>query len=316
MKKCLNCNSIFEDDNLNYCANCGEKLMESYNEKYERKNVECPSCGLALSPRFKFCVRCGRNVITGKKAESEQEDTKSIEKNGIIERPKNIINSFILMIFTIAISILFTHLLNTIDVKNVGLNDSALGLSTINLFVNDTLTSNAFFNRFSANILKYLNYFLFGYAGLFFLIALIKSIKNSSTKKIDCSFYLLIIPSSLVILIYLCFEKNVLNLNLLLDTSKTLNDSFPSFNVVLSTVICGSLCAILERVHEKELFLKSKIIIKFVTFLTTILAFIIILLNVFSKAYWITDIIGGLLYGLAILSVYSFLLSFKTIVKK
>ena len=49
MKFCANCNKSFDDD-LNFCPECGEKLLS--------KDV-CPKCGAAISEDDKFCPSCG-----------------------------------------------------------------------------------------------------------------------------------------------------------------------------------------------------------------------------------------------------------------
>ena len=207
MKKCLNCDSIFEDDNLNFCSNCGGKLTYCFNEKNEKKDLKCSSCGCLLSPRFKYCIRCGRNVITGKKADSEEEysnkNFKEIERK---EKPKGIMNGFILMIFVIGIAVAFTYLLQTIDVKNVGVNDTSLGLSTINLFVNDALKNKEMFYKFS----KYLGFVPFGFVASFAIIGVVQLIKNKSLKKVDYGIIMLIVPYALMDLVYFYFEKTTL----------------------------------------------------------------------------------------------------------
>lgn len=49
MKFCANCNKSFDDD-LNFCPECGEKLLS--------KDV-CPKCGAAITEDDKFCPSCG-----------------------------------------------------------------------------------------------------------------------------------------------------------------------------------------------------------------------------------------------------------------
>lgn len=74
MKKCLKCNTTYED-NVNFCPNCGEKLVEV--------NV-CPKCGETVSIGDKFCKKCGAK-LTKDEVEEKPVEEKPVEKP--VEKP-------------------------------------------------------------------------------------------------------------------------------------------------------------------------------------------------------------------------------------
>lgn len=53
-KICVHCGKILNND-LNYCSECGEKIVEFQMEK----EFKCKKCGYKLSPTFNFCPKCG-----------------------------------------------------------------------------------------------------------------------------------------------------------------------------------------------------------------------------------------------------------------
>ena len=76
MKKCPNCNAVYNDDMLIKCINCGADLVNSYEQqpvfnnvppqnnqaKYNAYNARfkiCPCCGNHCDPRAVICVKCG-----------------------------------------------------------------------------------------------------------------------------------------------------------------------------------------------------------------------------------------------------------------
>ena len=52
MKKCLNCGTECQDEDL-FCPKCGAKLV---NEN------ACPKCGNPIDPKDAFCRHCGHKI--------------------------------------------------------------------------------------------------------------------------------------------------------------------------------------------------------------------------------------------------------------
>ena len=76
MKRCPNCSSVFEDNLMIKCTNCGSDLVEVQQEQPVQNNVPpqnnysnynaynsqfkiCPNCGNHCDPRAVICVKCG-----------------------------------------------------------------------------------------------------------------------------------------------------------------------------------------------------------------------------------------------------------------
>ena len=84
MKKCLACDSVFNDDNMSFCSNCGANLVDEvvaepvvepiteeaqqptpppqYNYNYNTNTPPCKycmHCGNPCDPKAAICVKCG-----------------------------------------------------------------------------------------------------------------------------------------------------------------------------------------------------------------------------------------------------------------
>lgn len=99
MKKCLKCGTTFADD-VNFCPNCGEKLVEV--------NV-CPKCGETVSIGDKFCKKCGAKLTKDEVVKTPVEE-KPVEKEVAVdsaekkEKTKRIMNVIVAAICLFAVA--------------------------------------------------------------------------------------------------------------------------------------------------------------------------------------------------------------------
>jgi undecaprenyl-diphosphatase len=135
--------------------------------------------------------------------------------------------------------------------------------------------------------------FMLGFA----LLGLIQLIKRKSIFKVDRSILILGGFYVAVAAAYVFFEKVVINYRPIL-ISGILEASYPSSTTML--VLCVMPTALLQlnkRIRNKALKLSTNIII-------TAFTVFMVIARLVSGVHWLTDIVGGCLYGLFILFWY------------
>ena len=201
--------------------------------------------------------------------------------------------SYALTIILLISFIAFTVVVKFVDVKEIGIDGTKIGLSTFNISVRDKTP----FNESWYNITKYLGYLWF-VVGLFFVGYIIYLfIKNKSLKKIDYKLYILFSILLLAIIFYVTFEFIKINYRpVLLNGKKEL--SYPSSHTFLSiSIFVPSALYIIDSKFSK--------IIKCITVpILLILSIIIVVGRFLSGVHWATDILGGIILGAFMISLY------------
>lgn len=209
-------------------------------------------------------------------------------------KKRNIIISIIL----IAIAIIFTILVKTFDVKNVGLNGTELGFSTINKNVFETIGENSI----CKTITDIIGYFSLALVGFYGLVGLYQLINRKSLFKVDKEIITLGGFYIIVLSLYVLFEKVIINYRPILEDGH-LAASFPSSHTLLAICVCISAIWV-----NKKLF-KSDMTKLFNGFLLC-LAVIATIGRLFSGVHWFTDIIGGIIISSALLMCFKTALMF------
>lgn len=208
---------------------------------------------------------------------------------------KNLLKYFV-AILLIALAIIYTVLVKTIDVKSA-LNGTTIGFSTINYFV---------FNKIGVHLVWYtitdwLGILPILLAFSYAVIGITEWIKRKRILKVDKEILVLGIFYMVVIFLYFFFEKAIINYRpILIDGF--LEASYPSSHTLITVCISVSSILISEKIFAKKL---AKIL--------DITCYIIIVITVvgrlISGVHWLTDIIGGLLIASALLSLFYAVLS-------
>ena len=193
----------------------------------------------------------------------------------------------------IILFVLWTVLIQIIDVKSIGVNDTDVGLATINsrfhslIGVNMTLYSITDW----AGLVPIFVCMLFGVTGLF------QAVKRKSLIKVDSDIIILGVYYVIVILCYLIFEMIPVNYRPILING-IMEASYPSSTTLLV------LCVMPTLVFQ----VKNRV--KNVTF-KTIICIITILFSVFmvtgrliSGVHWVTDIIGSVFLSAGLYNLY------------
>ena len=185
-------------------------------------------------------------------------------------------------------------LLRTVDVKAIGPNGSSVGFAALN---------GAFFKLTGRIDSLYKLSEIIGYlallsAAFFAFLGLLQLVKGKKLKAVDKDLYLLGGFYVVVLAVYLLFEKVVINYRPVLEDGQ-LAASFPSSHTMLAITFFGA-AALQFRNRLDDQKIRSAVVIgcQFFVLLT-------VLLRLFCGWHWLTDVIGGILIGTALLLVYS-----------
>ena len=201
---------------------------------------------------------------------------------------KRIINS---IAFTL-ISIGFTLLVKFVDVAAIGPQNSSVGFSHINGW---------FHNIFKGNMTIYKISELFGYVLLLLVviygcIGLCQLIKRKSLLKVDKEIIKLGVFYVLMLVVYVLFEKVEINFRPILIEG-TLEASYPSSHTILSLCVGLSSLIVSQKYFNKKY-------IKLINGITIGLMVVVLLTRIISGVHWISDIVGGIITSLTLLSYF------------
>lgn len=184
-------------------------------------------------------------------------------------------------------------LLRTVDVQAVGPEGSEVGLATLNMRVHEMLGEHALIY----DITEILGILALAVACGFALFGLWQCVKRKSLRSVDRDLFLLAGLYLFTLGVYVLFEIVVINHRPMLIDG-VLEASFPSSHTLL--VICILESAVLEwkkRISTKWLRIAAILASHTVAALTVIGRLV-------SGVHWLTDIIGSILLGGAMVAVF------------
>ena len=201
---------------------------------------------------------------------------------------KNIILSIIMTIIAIG----YTVLVKMVNVKAIGPNGSKVGLAKINGPVSKLIGSHMSIYK----ITEILGYVVILIVLVYGLIGLIQLIKRKSLKKVDREIYLLGILYVMMAVVYVAFEKFVINYRPILIDGE-LEASYPSSHTLLA------LCIGISSIIVSKNYLPDKYR-KLTNGITILLLLGVFVGRIVSGVHWITDIIGGVLISMTLLMYF------------
>lgn len=201
---------------------------------------------------------------------------------------KNVVISGIL----IAVAIIFTVLVMVVDVKPVGVNGTDIGFSTINSFIFESIGVHMFWYNIT-DILGYISIFsVFVYA----VIGFMQLIRRKSIAKVDKELIALGVYYAVVIVLYLFFEKFVINYRPTL-VDGVLEASYPSSHTLMTVCLCGGSILINKMLFRKK-------ITKYTNKILLVVGIATIIGRLISGVHWFTDILGGIFISSALLMTF------------
>ena len=202
--------------------------------------------------------------------------------------------NFLISTILIFLAVVFTIFVKVVDVKPIGVNESSIGVASVNQVVFKTIGVNMIWYH----ITDWLGLVPIFIAMVYAFIGFIQLIKRKNIFKVDKEIIILGLFYSVVIFLYVFFEKFIINYRPILMNG-FLEASYPSSHTLMTICLCGS-----SIIVNKKLFNNK------VTNIINVLLLIIILITVIGRllsgVHWFTDILGGIFISIALLmTLYS-----------
>lgn len=192
-------------------------------------------------------------------------------------------------------------LIKTVDVAKTGVGDTEIGLFHLNSAVKEFFGTNQAWYK----ITEITGILSIAAGGVFALLGMWQLIKRKSLLKVDREILTLGGLYVLTGVIYVFFEKVIINYRPIVEEGELAPEaSFPSSHTVLAVVVAGSVYMILPK------YVKKKTLLYFLKALCAALIVITVIGRLLSGVHWLTDILGGVILSVCLLSV------FEAIVKK
>lgn len=187
-----------------------------------------------------------------------------------------------------------TAAVKLIDVRPIGPQGSAVGFAGINGWVCDLCGYRAMWYEITDLLGKAALVVALGFAAL----GGVQLLKRRSLKKVDADLYLLALAYVAVGLAYVFFEICIVNYRpIILETE--LEASFPSSHTMMVLGIMGTAAVqFRRRIRSREL--RSAAVL-----LSKVMIVVMIAGRLLSGVHWFTDIVGGVLLGMAIVCAYA-----------
>ena len=198
-------------------------------------------------------------------------------------------------IFALAFIVLIV-LVSVWNVAPIGPENTQIGLSSLNSAVHNALgVSDTWYE-----ITEILGYLAIAVAGAFAVLGIEQAIKRKSIFKVDKKLIALAGLYCLTVFAYVAFEMVVINYRpVIMAGDAHVEASFPSSHTMLSCVIMGSAFVMLnDYVKNRGLRLTLQYGALFVAAIVTVG-------RLLSGVHWLTDIIGGVLISLALVTLFS-----------
>ena len=187
-----------------------------------------------------------------------------------------------------------TALLLNYDLGAVGPENSVVGFSTVNKFIFDKLGQNDFWYKLT----ELMGYLAIAVALGFAAYTAIELFRQKSIKKLDVDLSVLIIFYIIVALVYLVFEKALINYRPILVDGK-LEASYPSSHTLLTVfIMVTTIVQLLNRLRNRA--------VKAVSIAVAVaIAVMVPVGRLLSGVHWFTDVLGGVFLGLALSLCYA-----------
>ncbi len=214
---------------------------------------------------------------------------------------KKIRTKYILAVFFLILFAALTYGLQNVDVQTYAATDSPIGFASVNIGVHEYLDSVLSQYRgedgLFYKITKLLGYIAIATAPCFALLALSEMIRKGGLRGVDGDLWALLGHYVLLAACYVAFEKYIVNYRPIL-VDGALEASYPSSHTMLTVAMFGAaMVQMKKRIRIRPL----RAVVRFVFGLAIAAMAVGRLL---SGVHWLTDIIGALLIGFALVSLY------------
>ena len=201
---------------------------------------------------------------------------------------------------TAALALLFIVLIvviKTVDVAAIGPDGTSVGLSSLN----GTVASALGFSQTWYTISKLLGLVAFAVVAAFAVLGCWQLIQGKSLRAVDRKLLVLAGLYVVTAILYVLFDKVAISYRPVIAPGDTATEpSFPSTHTLLAIVVFGSALLLVPDYLKKRLLLAARIAL-WALLLGTVVG------RLLSGVHWLTDIIGGILLGMLLLSAFKLL---------
>ena len=198
-------------------------------------------------------------------------------------------------IFALAFIVLIV-LVSVWNVAPIGPEGTEIGLSSINKATHDALGVSEIWY----DVTEIFGYVAIATVAVFGLIGVYQIIKRKSIFKVDKKLIALVGLYCLMALAYVLFEIVAVNYRpIIMPGDLHVEASFPSSHTMLVCVIMGSAFVILKD------YVKNNALRIALQYVSLAIAALTVAGRLLSGVHWLTDIIGGFLISLALVTLYS-----------
>ena len=202
--------------------------------------------------------------------------------------------------------VIWTMLIQIIDVQPIGVNGTNIGFSTLNMWFNSIICV----NMTLYTITDWLGLVPIFICMILGLVGLIQLIKRKNLLKVDFDIIILGVYYVIVILCYLIFEMYPINYRPILING-FMEASYPSSTTLLVLSVMPTL------VFQCNQRVKNITLKRFITIFTVAFSVFMVVGRLISGVHWLTDIIGscllcaGLFYTYKGIVLWNLMKSFK-----
>lgn len=198
------------------------------------------------------------------------------------------------------LTVILIALVRLVDVAPIGADGTSIGLSHLNQFVFDLFGVNMLWYNITdwLGVAAVLTGFVFAVTGLLQLI------KRRSLLKVDREILSLGGLYIVVIGLYLFFENVIINYRPIIMPDNTSPEaSFPSSHTMLVCVIMGSAAMLINR------YIRNKPLNRILRAVCYVIIGVTVVGRLIAGVHWFTDILGGILISVTLLSLYEEVIS-------
>ena len=182
-----------------------------------------------------------------------------------------------------------------IDKKAVGPNGSEVGFAGLNSAVFNNVPANKTWDKITDVLIA--GIIVSGV--MFAVMGLVQWIQRKSFKKVDWNIKMLGVVYAALALIYVVFEKLLVINSRPVLVNNALEASFPSTHTLIAVTVALTVVLILKD------YVKNKKVRVALTCGLVLLVLITAVGRILAGMHWTTDVLGGLLYGATLVSLYA-----------
>ena len=192
------------------------------------------------------------------------------------------------------LTVLAVILVSTVDVQPVGVEGTNIGFAAMNTGFFKNVGESAVFYKIS----KVCGYICFAAAAGFAVFFFIQLIQRKDLQKVDKNLTALMLLYLATAIVYILFQTLKINYRPILR-GKGLEPSFPSSHTMIAIVV------MISAIDQWNIYIKKETPRFWAVTLSYLVVMVTVVARLLSGVHWLTDVIGGVLFGFMLLAWYN-----------